>query len=146
MTKIFLPKEWFIEKYIKEGLSCPEIASILGNITRQGVFKAIRRLGIPIRSKKDAIFYENGERCKISQGYFWIYRPSHHRANNGYVKRSVLVLEEKLGRPLLPGELPHHGDNNRLNDTASNLEVSNRPEHMSLHMTKWYSRGLTPRQ
>lgn len=44
------------------------------------------------------------------QGYVWVWRPSHSRAtsNGGYVKRAVLVLEEKLGRPLLEREVAHH--------------------------------------
>lgn len=133
--KNYPPNQIFLkEKYTEEHLSCQSIADILGGITRQGIWKALKRNGIKIRSKEDAIFYdENGNLCKISQGYFRIYNPDHNRANGIYVKRCVLVLEEKLGRKLEDGEFPHHEDLNRLNDDPDNLSVTNRSKHFATH-------------
>lgn len=126
-------KAWFEEKYLGDGLSCQQIADLIGNVTRQGVWKKLRQLRIPMRSKEDAVFTVDGKRCTVSQGYFWIWNPYHPRQNRGYVKRSVLVLEEKLGRSLAEGEFPHHIDGNRMNDHPDNLEPTNRSEHMSIH-------------
>ena len=45
----------------------------------------------------------------VSRGYVYVYAPGHSRATKrGYVKRAILILEEKLGRPLEPGEVAHH--------------------------------------
>ena len=71
---------------------------------------------------------------KIYQGYAWFSGNGHPRSNCGKVKRSVLVLEKKLGRSLRPGEMVHHLDGNRLNDDPSNLEVTTRAKHMSQHI------------
>lgn len=133
MKKIFVDKKYLRHLYVKKRLSCPAIADLLGGVTRQAVWKAIRRHGIKIRSKKDAIFFENGQRCKISQGYFWIYMPGHPFSNNNYVRRATLALEQKLGRPLQYKEIAHHKDLNRLNDDPSNLELTNRREHPTVH-------------
>ena len=45
-----------------------------------------------------------------------------------------VVAEQKLGRPLLPGEIVHHEDENKLNYSADNLEVlPSQAEHARLH-------------
>jgi hypothetical protein len=145
MSKIFVDPGWLKRKYLKEKLSCAEISYILGNVTRQGVYKHLKKLGIPIRSKKDALFFENGEQCKIFLGYVWIYRPDDPRAYQSYVKRATIHLENKLGRKLLPGEFAHHLDLNRLNDEPNNLDPTYRPEHMNLHREEINrGRGLSP--
>lgn len=129
-----MDKEFLEEKYIGEHLSCQKIADLVGDITRQGIWKRLKRNGIKTRSKEDALFIDNGIKCKLSQGYFWMYCPGHPRANGGYVKKSVLGLEEKLGRPLNDGEFPHHVDGNRLNDALDNLEPSDRSSHFAHHL------------
>jgi hypothetical protein len=70
-----------------------------------------------------------------SQGYVYVKRPDHHRANHhGYVKRADLVLEEKLGRLLKPGEIAHHKNRVRDDDHPDNLEpMRNISEHMRFH-------------
>lgn len=133
MSKINVSKEWLKRKYFEEGLSCEQIAGLLGNCSRQAVFKRLRLFGIPTRSKREKIFFVDGQRCKISQGYFWIWAPYHPRQNGGYVKRAVLNLEKKLGRSLADSEIVHHNDGNRLNDAPGNLEVTNTSEHMRIH-------------
>jgi len=137
-------KDWFEEKYLSEGLSCTQIANLIGNVTRGGVWKKLKVLGIPLRSKKESIFMVDGKRCRISQGYFWIWNPHHNRANNGWVKRAVLVFEEKLGRSLTNGEFPHHKDGNRMNDDPENLDSTDRSKHMSIHKPindRWGNNG-----
>lgn len=47
-----------------------------------------------------------------------------------------VVAEQKLGRPLRPGEIAHHCDENKLNYSAENIDVlSSRAEHARLHTT-----------
>ena len=47
-----------------------------------------------------------------------------------------IVAEEKLGRKLQPGEIVHHIDGNKRNNSPSNLEVMTQSEHCRLHFTK----------
>lgn len=44
-----------------------------------------------------------------------------------------LLMEDKLGRPLLPTEDVHHKDGNPLNNDIDNLEVIDHREHKSKH-------------
>ena len=66
-------------------------------------------------------------------GRIYVRMPKHPRANNGYVRRSHLVMEKKLGRYLKPWEIVHHKDENKSNDSASNLEVLTLAEHIKIH-------------
>jgi hypothetical protein len=134
IMKLRVDQEWLRQKYLDEGLSCQKIVDLLGqNISRQTVYKRLMKVGIKPRSRKDSIFYVDGERCIVSQGYFWIWKPGHARANGGYVKRAVLNLEKKLGRYLKDGEFPHHIDGNRMNDNPENLEPTDRSNHMKIY-------------
>jgi len=63
-------------------------------------------------------------------GYVFVYKPDHPKALNGtYVKRSVLVLEAKLGRLIHDGYDCHHIDDNKLNDSPENLEEKRHDIH-----------------
>jgi hypothetical protein len=59
----------------------------------------------------------------------------HHLADvRGYAYEHRLVAEAKLGRRLLPGELAHHDDENKANNSPENIEpVSSLAEHRVLH-------------
>lgn len=43
------------------------------------------------------------------------------------------VLEQKLGRPLRPGEVTHHKNHDKLDNRPENLEVMTASEHGRLH-------------
>lgn len=51
----------------------------------------------------------------------------------GFVYEHVVVLEQKLGRPLKPGEVTHHKDGNRSNNHPGNLDVMQNSAHASHH-------------
>jgi len=71
------------------------------------------------------------------RGRVKIYSPDHPFATKqGYVYRYRLVMEKKLGRYLLPSEIVHHGDENKANDKADNLEVTTQSKHIKIHLPK----------
>jgi hypothetical protein len=79
--------------------------------------------------------YNKGYRIIRADGRVLIFFPSHPRSDKkGYIFEHVLVAEQKLGRLLDPGEVVHHKDGNRGNNSPENLEVfRNNGEHISFH-------------
>ena len=47
-----------------------------------------------------------------------------------------IVAEQKIGRPLIKGEIVHHIDGNKRNNDPDNLMVMTQSEHASLHFRK----------
>lgn len=65
-------------------------------------------------------------------GYVMLRMVGHHLANKqGYVREHRLVMEQKIGRRLKPGEVVHHIDGNRSNNDPDNLELfASNGEHL----------------
>jgi 5-methylcytosine-specific restriction endonuclease McrA len=73
----------------------------------------------------------------IAKGRIGVYIPDHPKANSsGYVLRYRYLMEQKLGRFLLPEEHVHHKDGNKLNDSEDNLEILTRSEHTREHFKR----------
>lgn len=71
----------------------------------------------------------------IKNGYALILTPNHPCADvYGYVREHRLVIERKLGRYLIKGEVVHHIDGNKLNNASENLQLfKSNSEHMKSH-------------
>ena len=53
------------------------------------------------------------------------------------------VAEKKLGRPLRGGEIVHHIDHNKLNNSPENLHIcKNQEEHEQIHEHDYFERRL----
>jgi hypothetical protein len=70
------------------------------------------------------------------RGYVFIYNPNHPSADQEYVKRSRLTMENKLGRILKPFEFIHHINGVKDDDRIENLFLTTLSEHNSIHKRK----------
>ena len=67
---------------------------------------------------------------KATKWYVKVTKRDHPRANKrGQILRAVLVMEECIGRYLLPDEEVHHINGNKIDDRIENLELTTHSEH-----------------
>jgi DNA-directed RNA polymerase subunit RPC12/RpoP len=77
-----------------------------------------------------------GGRSRHKHGYPLIWAPEHPKTGNGsYVFEHVLVMEEMLGRYLLPGENVHHRNGVRDDNRPENLELWTTPQPTGIRAT-----------
>src|SRR5580658_3113963 len=70
-----------------------------------------------------------GGRTRHKAGYVMLWAPDHPRAGRGqYVFEHILVMEQILGRHLLPEESVHHRNGVRDDNRPTNLELWTRPQ------------------
>jgi hypothetical protein len=74
----------------------------------------------------------------VQNGYRYMPCKNHPNASKkGCVLEHRLVMEQFLGRYLMPDEVIHHKNGNRLDNRLENLELlSSDSEHMKLHLPK----------
>lgn len=110
------------------GMSIPQIEKELG-CTVGCIIPALRKGGIETRSVSDATYIAKGGHIhQASKGYMWAnYEKNTRKLHHRY------VMEQYLGRELLPEEVVHHIDGNRSNNSIENLMVMTRSEHSILH-------------
>jgi hypothetical protein len=94
------------------------------------------------RANAETAAKRRGENCqnwkggvtRDAEGYLRKQAPQHPRAHgNGYVLLHRLILEEKLGRYLLPDEVAHHIDFDKTNNRPDNLMPMKASEHIQYH-------------
>ncbi len=161
MNKLYQNKDWLYQKYITEKSSIFEIAKET-KYNYNAIFYWLRKLDIPRRTYSEAqklrlqqkqitMKGENnpswkGGKHTSSQGYVSIHKPYHpHARSGGYIFEHRLVMEEHLGRYLLPHEIVHHIDGNRQNNNIKNLFLTTNKKHKSRYVDGYkegFARGF----
>lgn len=73
-------------------------------------------------SKEKSRLWKGGRRT--DKGYVYVYDPSHPKSkSNGYILEHRVIMENIIGRPLLPEENVHHIDGDKTNNNPNNLEL-----------------------
>lgn len=141
-----LSKEEVARLYYEERRPLPEVAKIAGT-SRQRLARWMEYWGLPRRTglQGRSIFTD---RRRASRPAGWIgkqwkheatktmftYAPDHPRSRSkGVMPVHVLVAEHRIGRFLKEGEVVHHLDRDRYNNSPENLCVMLNKEHLILH-------------
>jgi hypothetical protein len=127
--------------YQKKKLSMAEIGRIKG-CNPEAVRYQLKKRGIARRLAIEGqrLYYDNigvGQHCPNwkggrhrGNGYIYIYMPSHPYAQkHGYIAEHRLVIEQNLGRYLMPWEIVHHINGIRDDNRLENLELISLSNH-----------------
>ena len=72
----------------------------------------------------------------LIDGYLYIYNPKHpYSTKDGYVCEHRLIMEKKIKRFLLPHEVIHHKNHNKVDNRIENLELL---ESTGKHCAKYH--------
>lgn len=75
-----------------------------------------------------------GGRWKHKTGYIYVYMPEHPSSNqDGHILEHRIVMEQKIGRPVLPDEIVHHINHVRDDNRPENLMLLSHKGHMHIH-------------
>ena len=124
-----------------QGYFSHEIAELLGT-TPKAIQKLYRRYQFPVLQnfapplREDRQGWQGG--VKVVKGYSYqrVLEHPHASRHGGYVAVHRLVVEQHLGRFLLPSEVVHHLDDDPQNNAIENLQVfASNGEHLRSTLT-----------
>lgn len=86
----------------------------------------------------------NGGRHQHAKGYWFVYMPTHPRANvNGCVLEHLLVAERALGRPIPPQHPVHHVNEDPPDNRPRNLVICQDAAYHSLLHVRMRAKAAT---
>lgn len=98
-----------------------------------------RRYGDPYYVTSPEVFRE---KCRQAALDCKPAKPTTYKKLNGRHQHRV-VAEQMLGRPLKRGEIVHHIDGNKHNNSPENLAVMTQADHLRLHHAEmWHARKI----
>ena len=142
--------EEIVRLYDEEKLSCRQIATKLG-LSRGLVWYRLKKCGANMRTIEQghktrypdgrygalAANWRGGRRLSYGnkrKGYIYVHKPDHPNATkHGVIMEHRLVMEDKLGRYLEPGEIVHHINGDITDNRPENLVVVSRSKHVEDH-------------
>ena len=137
MSKRMIADDKTIIELYKSGKSCGDICRMYGLSpnSRRNISNRLRKYGIEIRMDRGANHHAwKGGRIIKGDGYYGIWKPDHERADKqGYVYEHTLVAEEKYGRLPDKGEVVHHINLDKLDNSPENLWLCGHREHIACH-------------
>ena len=78
--------------------------------------------------------YKGGRYTSKETGYVFVKVPCHPNADKrGFVREHVLIMSNKLGRPIAENEVVHHINGIKNDNRPENLDVMHRGAHHSHH-------------
>lgn len=120
---------WFLA-----GMTGAEMAARVG-CSVPPIQAALKRLGLkrPAKPRAGVLAGDrnpawSGGRRPRSDGYIEVWTPTGVRLEH------QVVMEQAIGRPLRPGEVVHHIDENKANNTPNNLKLTTQAEHIREHL------------
>lgn len=118
--------------------------SRLMKTSRKTVRDYLKANGIRIRPQSETLKYGlDNPRAKerIVSEYIYIHAPDHPHACNRRILEHRFVMEQHIGRYLLPTEVVHHKDKNKHNNAIENLQLfATNGEHLAFEL-----KGQTPK-
>lgn len=143
--RIGLDRHDLVRQRIAEGQSAIEIGEEL-NVFHETIRKFARKRGLKIQrhdmnmenhpswkggTTKDRQGYEL-QRVEADGPYGYLIRAIRAGDRRGYAPTHRIVMHEKLGREIQPGEVVHHVDGDISNNDPSNLELfASNGEHLA---------------
>ena len=120
------------------GMSCQEMAEVFG-CGDEAVRRTLIRLGLlrlaPQARPERNVFWRGGYAVD-EDGYILVRLPGHPDASGNYVRQHRLVMAEKLGRPLAPGEVVDHRNGDTSDNDPGNLRLfPSNAEHLRATLT-----------
>ena len=128
-------KEWLINEYLIKEKSIMKIAK-QERVSALIIHKWLKKLGVDLRDK--GFYYIGKKNCnfngyKINNNGYVADKVSGHKRSDrdGYVFRHILVMEKQIKRPLEKGEVVHHRNGDKTDNSKSNLQLFlNMSEHL----------------
>ena len=125
--------------WVRGGGSILEAQELFG-FSQKAIARRCREHGVSLRATgkrgpdRNSSRGRPGDRHVDKDGYFRVYAPDHPWPRVGkMIPEHVMVMELSIGRRIATGEIVHHKDHDRQNNSLDNLELMSREAHSKHH-------------